>query len=574
MFLQVLKELELETWNNATQKKYQVLLIQRKIYGFGEPQFENTLSPKQSQWLHSRNITYEQAEGILDSKNYVGGGEMRGRQSFNPLEKMGLAFIDTNKKIILTDFGNLFLAENYDLGDIFFRSLLKWQYPNPDLNKYLEKDGYNIKPLVATFHLINKVNEICIRENIKEKGVSRTEFAIFFTTLLNYKDINEVAEKIISFRLKFEIGISKSEKANFAEYYFNEHYPNSDSWKNANEYTDNIIRYFRLTRFFYLRGNDFYIDLERRRQIEIDSILKTDDGSAIKFSSKEDYVKYLGNIKSQKMPWETEAKRKSILNLLQEDIEETEQILRSKGIALPDKPNNDIEKLRTYKRKLSDLITHYEFQKLDNIKSCINDLRNIFKLANKKPVELERMVSNGLHALNDALEIKPNYPVGDDNLPTFTAPANKPDIECFYETFNSICEVTLLSNRSQWFNEGQPVMRHFRDFEMRSRCKANYCLFIAPKIHRDTGNTFWISIKYEYEGEKQKIIPLTISQFIEILELLLEMKIQNKNQIFSHKKLGELFDSIVEITENIQKADDWLAKIPHIIKKWGNTIYA
>jgi len=573
-FLQVLKELESETWNNITQKKFQILLIQRKIYGFGEPQFEKTLSEKQRKLLYSKSITYKQAEDILDSKNYVGGGDMRGRQSFNPIEKMGLAFIDENKKVRVTAFGNFFLVENYDLGDIFLRSLLKWQYPNPDLNKYSEKDGYNIKPLVATFHLIKKVNEICIREGIKEKGVSRTEFAIFFTTLSNYKNINDVAEKIISFRLRYEIGISKAEKINFAENYFKEHYSNSDSWKNANEYTDNTIRYFRLTRFFYLRGNDFYIDLEPRRQIEIDSILDVDNASAIKFNSKKDYIEYLGNIESQKMPWETEAKQKRIINLLQKDIKETEQMLQSKKIALPNKPESNIESLRTYKRKLLDLDTHYELQKLENIETCINDLQNIFKLTEKKPVELEKIITNGLHALNDALEIKPNYPVGDDNQPTFTAPANKPDIECFYKTFNSICEVTLLSNRSQWFNEGQPVMRHFRNFETNSNQKQNYCLFIAPKIHRDTGNTFWFSVKYEYEGKKQKIIPLTISQFVNILQIFLRAKKQSKNSTFSHKNIAHLFDSIVEITENVQKSDDWLAEIPCIIKKWEDAIYA
>jgi len=572
-FLLVLKELELETWNGKTQKKFQVLLIQRKIYGFDEPQFENTLSEKHLSWLHSKNTTYKQAEEILDSKNYVGGGEMRGRQSFNPLEKMGLAFIDNDKKIRITDFGELFLSENYDLGDIFFRSLLKWQYPNPDLNKYFEKDGYNIKPLVATFHLIKKVNKICVRENIKEKGVSRTEFAIFFTTLLNYKNIDDVAEKIFSFRLKYETGISKAERADFAENYFNEYYSNIDSWGNAKEYTDNIIRYFRLTRYFYLRGNEFYIDLEPRRQIEIDSILEQDNGSAIKFNSKDDYVKYLG--KSQKMPWETEDKQKNIIKLLQKDIEETERILQSKKIKLPlCKSNNDIEGLRAYKRKLLDLNTHYELQELNNIEDCVKNLQNIFKLADKKPVELERLITNGLHALNDALEIKPNYPVGDDNSPIFTAPANKPDIECFYKTFNSICEVTLLSNRSQWFNEGQPVMRHFRDFEKKSNNESNYCLFIAPKIHRDTGNTFWISTKYEYEGKKQKIIPLTISQFVEILQFLLKIKKQNKNYTFSHKKISELFDAVIEITETVQKSDDWLAQIPNTIRKWEETIYA
>jgi len=571
-FLLVSKELESETWNKETQKKFQVLLIQRKLYGFGNSQFENTLSEKQKSWLHSENMTYEQAEEILDSKNFVGGGEMRGRQSFDPLEKLGFIFVDNDKKIRITDLGELFLSENYDLGDIFFKSLLKWQYPNPDSDDYLEKDGYNIKPLVATFHLIKKVNKICVRENLKEKGVSRTEFAIFFTTLINYNDIDDVAEKIVSFRLEYETGISKAEEADFAENYFKKYYPNFDSWKNANEYTDNIIRYFRLTRYFRLRGYDLYIDLEPSRHIEIDSILEQDNGSAMKFNSKEDYIKYLGDIKSQKMPWETEDKQNDIIRLLQKDITETEQILQSKRIELPFyDSNNDIENLRTYKRKLLDLKTHYELQELSNIEDCVEGLQAIFNIKNKRPAELERLITNGLHALNDALEIKPNYPVGDDNLPSFTAPANKPDIECFYKMFNSICEVTLLTNRFQWFNEGQPVMRHFRDFEIKSNSESNYCLFIAPKIHRDTGNTFWISTKYEYEGKRQKIIPLTISQFVEILQILLKIKQQNK--AFSHKKLLELFDAVIGITETVQKSDDWLKQIPSTIKKWEETIY-
>jgi hypothetical protein len=76
-----------------------------------------------------------------------------------------------------------------------------------------------------------------------------------------------------------------------------------------------------------------------------------------------------------------------------------------------------------------------ELQLVENIEQCVKDLHNIFKLADKKPVELERIITFGLHILNDAIGIRPNYPVGDDNQPTFTAPANKPDIECFYQSF-------------------------------------------------------------------------------------------------------------------------------------------
>jgi hypothetical protein len=585
-FLKVLKELDGEIWNNSTQKRYQILLLQRKAYGINVPEFEKTLTKKHLDRLHSDTFTYEQAEKILNAKNYEGGGEMRGRQSFNPLEKMGLAYIDDKREIRITTFGTTFLSENYDLGEIFFRSFLKWQYPNPDSNKYSEKNGYNIKPLIATFHLIKRVNNFCAKKGVKEKGVSRIEFALFFTTLSNYTNIETTAEKIISFRENYDVAKGNETIEKFAEDYFYKYFHEYESWGNAKDYADNIIRYFRLTRFFYLRGNDYYIDLEPRRKIEIDSILETDNASAKVFASKADYSRYLGDAAQPELPWETKTKLQEVIKLLIADIEEIENVLKGKAVSLPQRPQiiiesentnalkTTIENLRAYRRILNDAGIHAELLLRENIENCIVQLKNIFKLADKKPVELERIITFGLHILNDTIGIRPNYPVGDDNQPTFTAPANKPDIECFYQSFNSICEVTLLSNRSQWFNEGQPVMRHFRDFETTHNEKQSYCLFIAPKIHRDTGNTFWISVKYEYEGQKQKIIPVTIQQFIEILQYLLQAKKQNNAYFLSHKKIQELFDAIISATETAVKADDWLSTIPALINKWGKTIAA
>lgn len=219
-FLQVLKLMEGETWTNDNQKRFQVLLIQYKIYGFGESQFHNTLTDEQNSWLDSDNVSYEQAENILDSKDYVGGGDMRGRQSFNPLEKMGLAYLDENSKIRITSFGNYFLQENYDLGEVFFRSFIKWQYPNPDANKYKAIEGYDIKPFVATLHLISKVNKICEERGMKVKGVSRIEFAIFFVSLSNYQDIENTAQQLVDFRIEFESIKDRDKQKEFTEKYF------------------------------------------------------------------------------------------------------------------------------------------------------------------------------------------------------------------------------------------------------------------------------------------------------------------------------------------------------------------
>ncbi len=114
-------------------------------------------------------------------------------------------------------------------------------------------------------------------------------------------------------------------------------------------------------------------------------------------------------------------------------------------------------------------------------------------------------------------------------------------------------------------------MRHFRDFEIKSNFKDNYCIFIAPNLHRDTVNTFWISVKYEYEGKKQKIIPLTISQVIEILEFIKYLKQNNRK--FTNQDFKQLLDNIINI-QNINNSDDWIKIIPTILNTFIKSFHA
>ena len=90
----------------------------------------------------------------------------------------------------------------------------------------------------------------------------------------------------------------------------------------------------------------------------------------------------------------------------------------------------------------------------------LHDLKNR-RGKGRLSIELERLVSKGLIILNDAKEIKPNYPLGDDGMPSPRS-SGKGDIECFYKNFSSICEVTMLTDGKQWIHEAQPVMRHLR----------------------------------------------------------------------------------------------------------------
>lgn len=84
-----------------------------------------------------------------------------------------------------------------------------------------------------------------------------------------------------------------------------------------------------------------------------------------------------------------------------------------------------------------------------------------------EPADLEKLIADIFVAIDDADNIAPNYPMDDLGNPISHAPGNRPDIECQYRDFRLVVEVTLDSSKNQWFREGQPVMRHLREFENR-----------------------------------------------------------------------------------------------------------
>lgn len=572
-FLIALKDLDRQVWNQETQKAFQINLIKYRFYGFGNTQFENTLSNEQKDIFCNinHNLTFAEAEDIFYSKNYEDPA-MRGRNSLKPLEKMGVAFV-VDKKIKITSLGEYLLSSDYDLGEIFFKSFLKLQYPNPASRDFNNKEIYNIKPFTGTLHLINEVNKLCSQRNMVVKGISKLEFMIFGQSLLHYQNIKLQAQELIDFRIELEKLKDKQVRDRFAKQYTDEFLKDFDNATDGNlhAYADNTIRYFRLTRYLTVRGGGFYIDLEPRRMIEIQKLLETDDANAEKFT-KDEYISYMSDINQPILPWEEKNELLAIYGTTISDIRGLENTLNlpTKEFILNNQEiqylKGEIEKLRTYRHQLQNIQLRKETSEIQKIEETIDALSNIRKLELKASIALEKYITYALNIINDAKEIKANSILSDDNDFIFTAPANKPDIECFYERFNSVCEVTMLTNRDQWHNEGQPVMRHFRDFESVSTHQDNYCLFVAPSMHRDTINTFWTSLKYEYEGTSQKIIPLSISQIIKILEIIKELKVNNKT--FSHLRFKKLLDDVVGLKNSVSNSDEWLRAIPNILNNF------
>lgn len=572
-FLRTAKEIENEEWNKETQIKFQILLIKNREYlNTDSTQTFSGLNDSQINLLKDKsvNMTFEQAEDIFNTKNY-NDPPMRGRQSMSPLEKLGL--VDrTSGKIVLTDVGNKLLNGKITYDEFMFEQLLKLQYPNK-----IEKEhkDWNSKPFINALRLIKKVNNLCKINNMKEKGLTKVEFGIFALSIKNYIDVDEIANQVLDFRKHYEELATNTDKENFRKSFISQYLSTFNNPEhNTKEYTDNIIRYMRITKYIYIRGKygNTCIDLEPRRMVEINSILENDNGAATEFT-KEEWIKYYGTYGSYVLPFDTVDKLTEIFNEILADINSLEKKLNIERTAIScpsakPKIKEAIVKLRTKRVGLQNLEIKFDYNNdLSKINEAIEALSNIRNLELKPSIALEKWTNVALNIINDSLLIKPNSIVGDDNEPTFTAPAGVPDIECYYEDFNATCEVTMLSSRDQWFNEGQPVMRHLREFEDKNTDKDCYCLFIAPSIHQDTLNTYFTSVKYEYEGRKQKIIPITIKQLIKILETVAMFRA--KNIEFKHLYIKQLYENIINVAIN-GSSTEWKEQITTVLSCWEN----
>jgi hypothetical protein len=206
---------------------------------------------------------------------------------------------------------------------------LKWQIPNPESNELSVDGTYNIKPFIGALHLIDRVNKKEVARGKEPKGLSKNEFDIFVPSLVNFHDIDSYAEKVIALRDQME-GKSKSEKRDILNNYTrefaieflgsNDEAEISSLINNLDEYGDNAMRYFRLTRYFHIRGGGFYIDLEPRRSVEISNLLSHDNAEARTFASKEEYLDYMSDITQPKLPWETKEKLTESINSSEKNL--------------------------------------------------------------------------------------------------------------------------------------------------------------------------------------------------------------------------------------------------------------
>ena len=481
-------------------------------------------------------ITNAHAQRIFESQNYK-DAPMRGRQSMSVIRWLGL--VRVSPEIRLTEVGKALVDGSINLQDALLNYALKWEVSIPGHDTYRASEGFAIRPFVGMLALIRRVNELWTALGNNPVGLSRDEFNLFVPTLIDYKYVDEFAQRIVDIRTSSRGSMGSSKRKENLDSGVLKHLQNlphatnskvtETDLSNLKDYGDNAVRYFRPTGFIEFRGSGRFVDLSRTSKAQADLLIDQKEYTPSGYSSEEEYLDYVGDLRSYTPPWATATKITEVKNYLRDLVKE-----QAPGVSVPivEEPaaianiRGEDAEIAGLKKALVDVALgklKAESRSEDFISKLIEEFDNLKKKNYtgylEAPVALEYAAYKAFLALNDALAVQPNYPLGDDGEPISTAPGGGTDLYCDYETFSLSVEVTLSRGRSQWVMEGQPVQRHLRDVEGKTD-KPTYGLFLAPTLYPDTINTFWAANVIGYEGKQQKIIPLNFESWQTYLHAL------------------------------------------------------
>lgn len=174
-------------WNQETRGRYFRNLVQRRVTA---PEL-NHLSEEQRALLKSGNATEEQVMKWIEEL-YPVNSPIRAYVQF--LTKLGLVKIDfeDNRKLIITERGHQFLEGKITDEEMMIQALTDWKYPRTREDVYdPEWKGYNIRPMMATIAVIERVNQADERNGMKPNGITFDEFMVYLMTMYSCSQIDD-----------------------------------------------------------------------------------------------------------------------------------------------------------------------------------------------------------------------------------------------------------------------------------------------------------------------------------------------------------------------------------------------
>ncbi|WNE40640.1 MAG: hypothetical protein mread185_000097 [Mycoplasmataceae bacterium] len=468
-------------------------------------------------WKRKEKLTLLETKEIMENSQQKLGWEERAWSHIKPLRELAFVTIE-DERFVVTKNGNLLgkLKEEIKINDFWTKLLLKFQFGNP-----FRKSMSKTNPFLLTLFVIESVNKKWKSLGKKAVGISRTEFGYFVLSASN-NNYKIIVETIIENRKKN--GISNDFNKNyFIQFISRKTGSSEDKIKNdtIKDYTDNVIRHFRLTGLITFRGGARFIDLTKRFIEEIRNIMKVTELRWKEFSVEE-YIEHL--LKDDlELEWKKEVINKEAL---------ITEFIEKNGITLS-KVREELLFLcgNRYKKRES----HFLSLKEANIE---NSLKLEFLTAIIFIITFKEI---------DNVKISPNLLIDESGIPYHHAPGGRGDIEINYKNdFNLLVEVTLQTSKNGQESEIISITRHERELENRTNL-TTYTIFIAPYIHEDSMEKLKWRLSKKDHKFNYHTFPMSIKKFVEwfvIIDNDFKSKVEKNFFEFKDNKIEDL-DQIV-----------------------------
>ena len=309
--------------------------------------------------------------------------------------------------------------------------------------------------------------------------------------------------------------------------------------------------------FFRFSKSGKSITIIPEKLAEVDYFLENIPRDPCFIDDKYHYIEYLGN---PELPV-----------LYTDNKEHIIEVLRTE---YPDVTINEHESVLNLKDKLRDCIEDRKTKIIETQITAIKDK----KLYTDIDETFNQIVSNDIYEPSLMLEwntwraltmidggnIKANLKFDDYGAPMSTAQGNMADIECEYDEFRAIVEVTMSSGQKQYEMEGEPVARHLAKIKNKD-ARETFCLFVAPVINDACLSQFYYlhKIPIAFYGGTSNIIPLELSVFRKMLE-----DSYKANYVPSSKQLHTFFQRANDLAKTATDEKLWYEGVKDLAFNW------
>ena len=550
-------------------------------------------------WDHEAQVRFSR---LLAKADFFEGNVSESEPDFSARDRInraprtfGLVRLPRGAPLQLTKAGNA-LLEGRAPDDLFLHQLLKWQYPSPNHDDRNYRELFCIRPFLEMLRLIREL-----------QGITKPELALFGVPLIDYQNYENARDSLLAFREEYSRLAGTRVRREFvvlqAGQLFRQYYRDDIATgniggreahgippsvtemirrkvRNARDYADAAVRYFRATGLFTISSRASRLDILPERRQEVEQILATFERKPLAFGDDEAFYAWLGDPEHPAVPSDEVTTLRQQIRTVYESLDPGVQQEFATDLEARVAQGSAVELKRDY-RELVEVATRAAILsqraalaeqegRLDEIIELFERIRHADADIVDRPLYFEWNTWRAMVVLDDGA-VRNNFSVDQMGEPLNPAPGRMPDIECEYtDACHVLVEVTLTAGATQHASEREPVARHIGLHQARrvelGDARPVFGLFIAPTINPTVVTDFW-NLHNARRPAKEfrgyvRVIPLALSTFVAMLDAA-----RGRFPVTA-ADIERFFAEASQLARTTADELEWMAALDHLARQW------